>query len=107
VIYVLHPLGATVPVRVAPETSITTLADALEALDLFGDDLIDEEWLSGEEAEVIADGARLVAAATHYRNLTADQIAAAITRSGADELAGFFAYVDEVDGRSVIIERQR
>jgi hypothetical protein len=105
-IYVLHPLGATVPVRVAPEASITTLAHALEALDFFADDLLDEDWLTTDEPEITADGARLAAAATRYHNLTTRQLEAT-SRAGADELAGFFAYVDEVDGRSIIIERQR
>jgi hypothetical protein len=106
VIYVLHPLGATVPVRVAPEASIVTLAEALEALDFFTDDLLDEDWLTGEEPEITADGARLKAAAVRYHNLTNNQLET-VGRAGTDELAGFFAYVDEVEGRSIIIERQR
>jgi hypothetical protein len=106
VIYVLHPLGATIPVRVAPEASIHTLAEALEALDFFTDDLLDEDWLTTDDPEITADGTRLAAASARYRDRTPAQIATT-TRAGADELAGFFAYVDEVNGRSIIIERQR
>jgi hypothetical protein len=106
VIYVLSPLGATIPVRVAPEASITTLIEALEELELFSDELLDEDWFTSDDEEVTADGTRLSAAATKYRQLTPTQVAAT-GKSGTDELAGFFAYIAELDGRSATIARRR
>ncbi len=111
-IYVMHPLGEVHPVRVEPEESITALADALDALGLVGDDLIDESWLAGVEPTATADGRRLTAAAARYRDLTPNQIASTLAESGAarsaaDRVEGFFAFVDDVHGPSLVVERQR
>jgi hypothetical protein len=103
VIYVMHPLGDVHPVRVQAAESFAVLAEALEAVGLLGGDLIDEDWLLSEEAAVQADGARLVAALTRYRELPSGDIGCAFT----DALDDFFTYVDEIAGRTMVIERQR
>lgn len=106
----MHPAGEVQPVQVNPDATIEALADALEALGLFGDDLLDPEWLAGEAKVSVADGGRLRGALERYRELAAaGDLGDALRRANCpadapDALAGFFGFVEETGGGALVIE---
>lgn len=109
-VYAMHPAGEVQPVSVTPDQTVVDLVDAVDALDLFGDELLDPGWFAFDRAVNVADGARLGAALARYAGLAADSaVDPALRRANcppaaADAVGQFFAFVGDTAGRSLVIE---
>jgi hypothetical protein len=109
----MHPAGEVTPVQVNPDGTIADLCDALDALDLFADDLLDPDWLAGDEPVAVADAARLGGALARYGELAAGADLPGMLRkadcpaAAADALAQFFGFVAETAGHDLVIEHLR
>jgi hypothetical protein len=109
----MHPAGEVTPVQVNPDDTIAALCDAADALDLFGDDLLDPDWLAGEEPLIVAGATRLRAALERYGELATGSDVPALLRKAqcpagaADALAQFFGFVAETAGHDLVIEHLR
>ena len=113
VVYAMHPAGEVTPVQVNPDDTIAALSDALDALDLYADDLLDPDWFAGDEPVAVAAAARLGAALERYGERTAAADVAGLLRKAqcpagaADALAQFFGFVAETAGYDLVIEHLR
>lgn len=113
VVYAMHPAGEVTPVQVNPDDTIAALSDALDALDLYAEDLLDPDWFAGDEPVTVAAAARLGAALERYGDHTSgDDVAGLLQKAqcpagAADALAQFFGFVAETAGHDLVIEHLR